>query len=321
MKSEKNWLIVTAVIVLLLCSIASYINRPLPAYIDTPKDTADENKSSIPEMSIYETDSLSFPYPASWRQILKSGNVTFLSSDGSYLMLQESTYNAQINNATESSVQQELAASGLTFIYFEKLTTSSFLLSYQEGTIYTWEYVMWDLDSEYRLILSYEDPSSYEELALYIFESFHWDKIRPIPENLFLVYSIYGNFEFAIPSGWTTQTSGASFNASNMQTGSQLSVTASQTDLPSLSGITQIQYAEKVSQLYPGLMLKSYGAADEQVTAEAVYNSQAGEQTLFYHIMYLKNGFLYEFLLNTPYSAGSDDYDNFMDCIQYFRCF
>ena len=118
MKSEKNWLIVTAVIVLLLCSIASYINRPLPAYIDTPKDTADENKSSIPEMSIYETDSLSFPYPASWRQILKSGNVTFLSSDGSYLMLQESTYNAQINNATESSVQQELAASGVTFIYF-----------------------------------------------------------------------------------------------------------------------------------------------------------------------------------------------------------
>ena len=106
-----------------------------------------------------------------------------------------------------------------------------------------------------------------------------------------------------------------------MQTGSQLSVTASQTDLPSLSGITQIQYAEKVSQLYPGLMLKSYGAADEQVTAEAVYNSQAGEKTLFYHIMYLKNGFLYEFLLNTPYSAGSDDYDNFMDCIQYFRCF
>ena len=204
MKSEKNWLIVTAVIVLLLCSIASYINRPLPAYIDTPKDTADENKSSIPEMSIYETDSLSFPYPASWRQILKSGNVTFLSSDGSYLMLQESTYNAQINNATESSVQQELAASGLTFIYFEKLTTSSFLLSYQEGTIYTWEYVMWDLDSEYRLILSYEDPSSYEELALYIFESFHWDKIHPIPENLFLVYSVYGNFEFAIPSGWTT---------------------------------------------------------------------------------------------------------------------
>ena len=128
-------------------------------------------------------------------------------------------------------------------------------------------------------------------------------------------------FEFAITSGWTTQTSGASFNASNTQTGSQLSVTASQTDLPSLSGITQIQYAEKVSQLYPGLMLKSYGAADEQVTAEAVYNSQAGEQTLFYHIMYLKNGFLYEFLLNTPYSAGSDDYDNFMDCIQYFRCF
>lgn len=321
LKSSKNWLIITAVLVLLLCSVASYVNRPLPAYMDIPSVEKEENTSELPELSVYEAEKLSFSYPSSWRQVTKRGNLTFLAPDGSYLMLQNSIYNPRINNATEVSVQQEVAASGALLLSFTPLNTSSFLLSYQNASVITWEYVIWDLETEYRLIFAYEDTNSYEELADYLFDTFRWEKALPIPETLSLIYSESGKFEFAVPIGWEVNASDTAYTFLNPQTGSQLCVSVSQTELSTLSGISQIQYKQEAGQSRPGLLLKNYGVSDEQLTAEAVYYSQAGEQALFYHIMYLQNHYLYEFLLDIPYSGGSNDYQSALECLKYFRCF
>lgn len=321
LKSSKSWLIITAVLVLLLCSVASYVNRPLPAYMDTPPVKEEENTLELPELSVYEAERLSFSYPSSWQQVTKRGNLTFLAPDGSYLMLQKSVYNPRINNATEVSVRQEITASGSLLLSFTPLNTSSFLLSYQNASVITREYVTWDLETEYRLIFAYEDTNSYEELADYLFNTFRLEKASPIPETLSLIYSESGNFEFAVPTGWEVNASDTAYAAFNPQTGSQLCVSLSQTELSTLSGISQIQYKQEADQARPGLLLKNYGVSDEQLTAEAVYSLQSGEQVLFYHVMYLKNHYLYEFLLDTPYSGGSNDYRSVLESLKYFRCF
>lgn len=142
LKSSKSWLIITAVLVVLLCSIASYVNTALPAYIDSPSPSSSEDtKPELPEMSQYLADGVTFEYPAAWTQAQKGANPMFLDSDGTYLLLQKSAYRPQINAVTEASVSNELAVSNFIPLYYEKLSSSSFLLSYCSDSIITWEFI------------------------------------------------------------------------------------------------------------------------------------------------------------------------------------
>lgn len=322
MKSSKNWLIIVIVIAVLLCAVASYVNRPLPAYIDTPSQSQTETPEiDLPELATYEDDHVLFEYPQAWRKTVKSGNTTFLNTDGTYLMFQQTSYQPQINSVTDASLQNELAAAGKQPLYFERLTTSSFLLSYQTDRIVSWEYVTWDLEHECRLIFAYneDETEKYQNLIPAIFGSFQWEQQAPIPNSLYLVYNAFGNFEFAVPAGWTSGVSSEAFCATNMETGSVFCVTVSETDLTTLRETSQIQYAQ-AAQSRSNLYIKNYGAADKQITAESLYTLQ-GSQMLFYHVMALQDGYLYEFMLDAPISIGEADYNTFLDCMPYFRTF
>lgn len=323
LKSSKSWLIITAVLVVLLCSIASYVNTALPAYIDSPSPSSSEDtKPELPEMSQYLADGVTFEYPAAWTQAQKGANPMFLDSDGTYLLLQKSAYRPQINAVTEASVSNELAVSNFILLYYEKLSSSSFLLSYCSDSIITWEFVIWDREQEYRLIFSTgkERTDALEELIFHIFDSFQWEQTLPIPENMYLVYNSFGNFEFAVPTEWASGTSSEAFSAAHMETGATYSVTVSETPLTTLQNISQLQYVQEAAKSRSNLYIKSYGAAASQVTAESIYTLD-GVQMVFYHVMSLHNGYLYEFMLDAPVSSGGADYQIVMECLKYFRTF
>ena len=322
LKSSKSWLAITAVLVVLLCSVASYINTALPAYIDSPSDSSSEDaKPELPEMSQYLADDVTFDYPAAWTQTQKGTNPMFLDSDGTYLLLQKSAYRPQINAVTEASVSNELAASNFIPLYYERLSSSSFLLSYCTDSIITWEYVIWDRELEYRLIFSTgkEQTAAVKALISHVFDSFHWEQTLPIQED-YLVYHSFGNFEFAVPVEWTSGMSSEAFSATHMETGAVYSVTVSETSLTSLQRISQLQYVQEAAKSRSNLYIKSYGAGASQITAESVY-SLDGAQMIFYHAMSLYNGYLYEFMLDVPTSSGSADYQLVMECLKYFRTF
>lgn len=323
LKSSKSWLAITAVLVVLLCSIASYVNTALPAYIDSPSDSSSEDtKPVLPEMSQYLTDSVTFDYPAAWTQTQKGTNPLFLDSDGTYLLLQKSAYRPQINAVTEASVSNELAASNFIPLYYERLSSSSFLISYCADDITTWEYVIWDREQEYHLIFSTgkERTDTVEALISHIFDSFQWEQALPIPENMYLVYNSFGNFEFAVPADWDSGMSSEAFSATHMETGAAYSVTVSETSLTSLQDISQLQYVQKAAKSRSNLYIKSYGAAASQITAESIYTLD-GVQMVFYHVLSLHNGYLYESMLDVPVSSGGADYQLVMGCLKYFRTF
>ena len=238
-------------------------------------------------------------------------------------MLQLREYRPEINMATETSIANELTAAGNQPLYFKQLSTSSFAISYQSEGVMTFEYVAWDLKNECRLILATqaENANSILPLINQIYGSFKWIKASPIPDAIRLSYNDFGAFEFAFPASWEYGTSSEAFSAMNPDTNSVYSVTVSQSDKSSLADITELQYAQQPSQSRSNLFMKRYAASAHQITAESVYSSTQGQQILFYHVLILKNGFQYEFLLDTPVATGEADYNAIQECLKYFRVF
>ena len=324
LKSSKSWIVAALLLSVLLCAVASYVNKPLPAYIDQPSEQEEMSEPELPwDVATYEGEGFSFQYPMEWTETIKDGNLAFFNSDGSYLMFQQTKYQPQINAVTDASIQNEITAAGMQFLSYERLSNCSFLFSYQNSNVITWEYVIWDRENECRLIISYpvsDNNDIYQALSVDVFSSFQWERQSPVPENLYLVYNAFGDFEFAVPSAWSTSISDESFQAENPDTGSRYRVTVSQASVASLQDISQVQYTQAAAQSRSNLYIRSYGASPSKITAESIYSLQ-GEQILLYHLMSLENGYLYEFTLDMPLSVIEDDYATFMECIKYFRTF
>ena len=81
-KSSKNWIIATLLLAVLLCAVASYVNRPLPAYIDQPSEQEEISEVELPwNLIVYEGENYSFQYPSEWTETVKNGNLTFFNKD------------------------------------------------------------------------------------------------------------------------------------------------------------------------------------------------------------------------------------------------
>lgn len=324
---QKNWIVIVLVIAVMICAIAVYVNqKQLPAYFDRPSESSSPlPEASLPEMEPYTADQMkiSFDRPISWQKIVMEGNTTFIDTDGTYLMLQISEYLPEINMATETSIQNELTAAGSQPLSFHSFSSSAFSFSYQTGNVLTFEYVSWDLKNECRLIFSTDTDKAetMSHLITRIYDSFKWDKPSPIPEDIRLVYNEFGTFEFAVPIVWESGTSSEAFSAMNKDTGSIFSVTVSQSDKQSLTGLSELQYVQEASQSRPNLFVKRYAASDNQITAESVYASTQGAQIVFYHVIILTGGFQYEFLLDAPTQTGEEDYLTIQECLKFFRVF
>ena len=49
------------------------------------------------------------------------------------------------------------------------------------------------------LILPEPVKGAYQALMIEVLSSFQWERQAPVPENLYLSYNTFGNFEFAVP--------------------------------------------------------------------------------------------------------------------------
>ena len=224
---------------------------------------------------------------------------------------------------TEESISNETLAAGGRCILFNKLTTSSYLVIYQIGEIMTSEYVLWDRETECRLIFSTTEElyDQYTDVLSYICENMRWEPSSAIPESIYLYYNGYGSFEFAVPAGWDAGISGEAFAAVNPQTGSVYTgLRCTRQTGTSLKELSQIQYAQEMGSTHTNYFLKSFVASETQITAESVYNLNDAQMVL-YHIIIISGGYQYSFALDAPADGGSNDFQMIQECLKYFRLF
>lgn len=324
-KNIFSLIIVLSFLFALIYSFVSATKTNFPSYNASNKS----NKKTVEEEPVIETKTytddtigLSMSVPTDWVQVIRGGHVTFVNqTDAAALQFIISDYQPTLNSITQETVSTDVENSGGTFGGYAQYDATSYLAIYELNSVDYFEYTSWDLDTYVRVSL--QVPSAryqyYYDIAVYLFDTFSWNKPNPIPDGMSLFYSSTGNFEFGTPTDWTAKIANGAYTATSPDTGAFItcSVTENTTGLSSLS---QIDYVNTMSQSKSQYMLTSYSNAGNTLSAEANYSNN-GETWNYIHYLYWSATYLYEFSLDCPQSSYDTDDALFLTAITLFRRF
>lgn len=324
-RKPKNWvmgIIALAVLIALIQSFFSAANSNLPAYIESPTPVPTTTPPNI-DTVIYHNDEVNFSMcvPAGWSHVTKSGNDAFINqADGAMLMIDVHDYDPWLNTVTQESVQADVKAQNGMLGGFAQNDSHSYIVIYEVGTVDYFEYYCWDL--AHTLCVSMSIPTEryqhYYDSVIYLFDTIRWEEEYPIPDDFYLYYSDYGNFEFGLPIGWQTALQDGSLVATSPN-GSMVVVTLTSTS-NDLSSISQLDYANLASAGKSNYLLSKFENNGTNLIAEASFQVN-GTSCSEVRMMLSSGNFWYEFDFTCPDSAYDVDGAAFLQTINLFRAF
>ena len=222
---------------------------------------------------------LSMQIPDGWTHVTKDGYDTYIhNASASSVQVQVMSYCPMVNNASADSLSQTYSQRGLTITEFQFLADNSYYLVYQSSgksgiTDYI-ELVIWDRSHVAKIVWTFND-SNYEKLKeeiWYCIDSISWQYEDPITEGFILCYQIDGDFEYAVPDSWQSGSTDTSFYAYEENTGASLTVNLLD-DSTLLNDITQIDYANFLSNGKSNFVLNQFQQNDSMIYGEATYQN------------------------------------------------
>lgn len=246
--------------------------------VETKDSKEDESKKLDVETEIYTDNEhhFSLSIPKDWEQVTKGGYPTFVhSASASSLQVQVLDYDPAVNNESQTTLSAKIADDGKTFVSFDKKTTSSYELMYQDFQNSTYDYieeVYWDRDNIIKLVCTFNDKN-YEKIKPYyelILNSFAWQRANEIPADYAMYYNDQAGFEVMIPAAWTLGASGNAVVATDGDTGA--SETLMMTNNTSyFDSVTATDMAKILNTGQSGFMMNSYDNSKETATAKCTY--------------------------------------------------
>lgn len=321
-------LVVISVLCALIMSVFNSANTNLPAYTKAntnvePTIVQVNEGYEPPSTKLYKSEDINFsmPVPEDWTSITKNGNDSFIKQDGSIISIDIDTYNPNYNNVTQDSMSNQVQAAGGILGSFSFLDNSSYLSIYEIGTLDYFEYASWDLD--HRIIVSITVPAAeynaYKDLAIYLFNNISWEKENPIPEDYYMFYSSYGNFEFPVPQSWSTGISDGVFKAENIASGGFYTVSLIKSTYD-FSNVSQIDFSQSEGQGKSGYIQKSYTNGGNYIISESTFTNN-GVQMIEYHNYLATGEFQYEIDFYCPENSLNDEQEVYTYLQKYFRIF
>lgn len=261
--------------------------------------------------SVYRNDTvdLSMRIPDGWTRVTKDGFDTFMHApSASSIQVQVINYYPMVNDVTADSLAADLAERGYELAEFSFMDESSYYDVYKKADVsgitdYV-EHVFWDRSHVVKLLAVFND-AIYERIRdeiWFCIDSMEWNCEDPIPEGYFLDYRIYGDFEYAIPSGWITGSSETTLYAYDEETGAGLTVNVIE-DPAFLSSITELDYASFLSNGRRDFMLNVFDRYDDYIYGEATYTND-GVQTAIMQSYYANGEYQYIITYEFPVDAA-----------------
>lgn len=215
-----------------------------------------------------------------------------------------------VNNASADSLSQTYSQRGLTITEFQFLADNSYYLVYQSSgksgiTDYI-ELVIWDRSHVAKIVWTFND-SNYEKLKeeiWYCIDSISWQYEDPITEGFILCYQIDGDFEYAVPDSWQSGSTDTSFYAYEENTGASLTVNLLD-DPTLLNDITQIDYANFLSNGKSNFVLNQFQQNDSMIYGEATYQNN-DVQTAIVQGYFATGTYQYIVTYEYPVDLGTD---------------
>lgn len=327
-RKPKNWVAVCVVAAFLFGLIYSFLsatNANLPSYVSPPATAAvTESKRPDIETTEYRNEKVGFSMevPLGWAQVTQKGNQAFINQkDAASIQFAVSEYLPTLNGITEETVTVDVKNAGGVFGGFAQLDVSSYLSIYELDTVDYFEFTTWDLDTTVRVTMQipaakYQD---YYDIAVYLLDTFRWEKPNPLPDGFHLFYSDFGNFELGVPTGWSERIESGSYIATAPNTGSFITGSVTETDMD-ISAMTQLDYTNIISPSKSGFLLSMFSSTGSSLTVEASYTNN-GTPWRYVHYLYSSGQYLYEFSMDCPQEAYSADGAKFLTAVTLFRLF
>lgn len=293
----KFWPLITIgiLIILFLGNAMNKNNETLNVYnggnstYTVPQET---EKKTVPSF-LYAREDINFQMqiPEGWQEVTKDGYDTFIhSASASSIQIQVLNYYPMVNNASLESLSETYAANGFQVTEFDFMTTASYYVLYQSqgmsGVTDYIEYVYWDRQHVVKVIVTVNDANytKLEAEILQSLDSIQWEREDPVPDDLYLNYQPYGDFEFAVPNGWVVGSTDEAFYAYDESLNAVLTVNVLE-DSSSIADISQLDYANFLTNNKANFALTGFEQGDNSIYGEATYmsdNVQMGLMQYYY---------------------------------------
>lgn len=255
------------------------------------------------EMNQYKDAELALTYsiPVDWTRVLKDGHETYIHApSATSVQVQTVPYSPIVLLCNETNARQELESNGYRFISLEWISNSSYTLLYQNDNTVFIEVVSFDKVSRVNMI--YTIPIQYSDRIMNavtaIIDSVKWEKERPYPENMALVFSQLGTFEFAYPATWyagiqNSTNQQVSYVMQDPETGTLMAIICNASNA-SYANTTSVDYVNFASGGRTNFALQTYQSTDSTIYATSTYSASNTNMRL---IQYLVATGQYEYMI------------------------
>ena len=317
-----KWLIPIVVIILVAAFfLVQCSTNNLQGYVDSSsvaETTAsasselDESVQKIADPTYnYVNDALhySIDVPEAWAKVLGENNeISFIDKRNSVqLRIFSQAYNPQINRVSYDSCQVQAAQSNMELREFKQITTSSYAVSYATKDYWYLEYVYWDYTSiltlRFTIPTQYSNDTTVMQTVKYVNQSLIWNRERAIPEDLQLIYSDMGSFEFGLPVGWTFGSSGGTIIATAPDGTASFTVSVTEATME-LSQISQVDTLTYLQQSKPGFNMESYTNNGTILEVRGTYNLN-GKPIDLHQYVKVQNGYEYTLIFESENQVTS----------------
>lgn len=334
MRVKNSWIVLCIVAVIVIAAVMTIVGRKeserLPAYDGTDVLTESSSVSSSEEGEtidtfLYEDSETGFTcsIPSDWEQVNEGETVRFIHrASGTAIQIEKDNYYPGINNESAENVSEKVTGNGYTFVSFNRYSTHTYEVVYQDKKNSTFDYIQdvhWSRNSIVSLTFIVND-SYYEKMEgtmNTVLSSATFTGSDAISDDVYLYYSSAGSFEFGIPYGWTLGVAENAYVASDTDTGASMTVALSENTNP-ISKLTMLDMSDIMKSNKSGYILKSFDSADDMAIGTASYTS--GEtQMMFVQYIFTRGGYWYFISFSYP----EDTYDTgfIQDCAGMFRSF
>lgn len=290
MDERKNIKIIGSFIVICLViagiiTISQLNSQQLPGYVEGQEKVivATQEPYAVatraPDMQLITDNSvgLALSVPQGWSKVIKDGTTMYVNQETSaYVQIVKSAYIPGILNVSYEQIQGDLAANGSNFISFQPDGNCGYTVLYQSyinDSLYNYiEVTRIDRQNCVRIIVCIpaEVYSRFEAEVDYMVASISWNPANPIPEDFFLAYNEFGNFEFAVPVTWARGIENGEYVARDTNTGAEMHVSVSESNA-TYAGVNQSLFAEYLATGKEGFSIKQFTCTDNLIYCVSTY--------------------------------------------------
>lgn len=332
-KKNEQYILYVVIGVMIVAGIFTFFSQKslddtLDVYSQSDKvenkvTESDESPDIILTAYTDEKNGYSIGIPEGWQKVIKNGYTTFVHSpSASSLQIQILDYDPKINNISSDSISTDIAEKGNTFVSFNRSSTSSYEVTYQDFKNSTYDYieeVYWDQSKIIKLVCTFND-ANYQKIKPYyekIIKSFSWNREKEIPSDYYLFYNDNAKFEVGIPASWTVSQANDTIVAMNEDSNASESITVLKNS-SYLDKITVTDMTNLLKSGKSGFIMKSYD--NKKKKASIVYTYISGSQQITSQTYVYANG-TYLYFVSFDYVEGTLQDNIPEDCSNLFREF